>query len=117
MSLIDIMKEDCVMMDKTTILDDMGGFTRRWVEGAPFKAAIVKDSSMAARVAEKEGVTELYTITVDKGITLEFHDAFKRVKDGATFRITSNIVDSETPYVSSFQIGQVTAERWNLPNG
>jgi hypothetical protein len=108
------MKDDVVMMDKVTVSDGIGGVIRQWTEGAAFKAAIVKDSTLAARVAEREGVTEVYTVTVDKGIELDFHDVFKRVKDGAIFRVTSNISDSETPTVSSFQIGQVTAERWTL---
>lgn len=114
MSLIDVMMDDVVMMDKTTVSDGMGGVIRQWSEGATFKAAVVKNSSLAARVAEKEGVTELYTVTVDKGVELDFHDVFMRVSDGAIFRVTSNIVDSQTPSVASFQIGQVTAERWTL---
>lgn len=114
MSLIDAMKDDMVMMDKITVSDGMGGVIRQWVEGATFKAAVVKDSTLAARVAEKQGVTEVYTVTVDKGIELDFHDVFKRVKDGMVFRVTSNVMDSETPVVASFQIGQVTAERWTL---
>ena len=114
MSLIDVMKVDVVMMDKTTTSDGMGGIIRQWTEGASFKAAIVKDSTLAARVAEKEGVTELYTITTDKDIVLDYHDVLKRLSDGAVFRVTSNAVDSQTPSVASFQIGQVTAEKWVL---
>lgn len=114
MSLIDVMMEDCTMLDKRTVSDGLGGFTTEWVDGAEFRAAIVKDSTMAARVAEKQGVTELYTVTVDKGLSLQYHDVFRRQSDGAIFRVTSNIVDSETPSVATFQIGQVTAERWEL---
>lgn len=114
MSLIDVAKVDVVMMDKITAPDGMGGIVRVWTEGAPFRAAIIKDSTLAARVAEKEGVTELYTVTVDGDIELDYHDVFKRVSDGAVFRVTSNIADSKTPSVASFQIGQVTAERWVL---
>lgn len=114
MSLIDVAKVDVVMVDKITAPDGMGGIVRVWAEGAPFRAAIVKDITLAARVAEKEGVTELYTVTVDKGIELDYHDVFKRVSDGAVFRVTSNVTDSKTPSVASFQIGQVTAERWVL---
>lgn len=114
MSLIDVMMEDCVMLDKTTVSDGLGGFDYNWVEGAAFQAAVVKNTSMEARAAEKQGVTELYTVTVAKGIPLDFHDVFRRIKDGAVFRVTSNITDSETPSVASFQIGQVTAERWTL---
>lgn len=114
MSLIDVMMEKCVMQDKRTVPDGLGGFTYEWVDGAPFSAAVVKDSTLAARVAEKQGVSEVYTVTVAKGIPLEFHDVFKRLSDGFTFRVTSNITDRETPSVSTFQIGQVTAERWEL---
>lgn len=111
MSLIDVMKEECVMLDKRTVPDGMGGFVPEWVDGAPFMAAIVKDNTLAARVAEKQGVTELYTITVDKGLELDFHDVIRRLSDDALFRVTSNIADSETPSVATFQIGQVTAEK------
>ena len=114
MSLIDTMMVNCMMIDKTTASDGMGGFIDVWVDGAPFKAAVVKDSTLAARVAEKEGITEVYTVTVPKGVKLSFHDVFKRLEDGAIFRVTSNITDKETPSVSTFQIGQVTAERWQL---
>lgn len=114
MSLIDVMMEDCTMLDKRTVSDGLGGFTTQWVDGAEFRAAVVKDSTMEARVAEKQGVTELYTVTVDKGLTLQYHDVFRRQSDGAIFRVTSNIVDSKTPSVATFQIGQVTAERWEL---
>lgn len=114
MSLIDVMMEECVMMDKRTVPDGLGGFTHEWQEGAPFRAAVIKDSTLAARVAEKQGVTEVYTVTVDKGLALQYHDVFRRVSDGYTFRVTSNITDSETPTVATFQIGQVSAERWEL---
>ena len=114
--LIDTMKEACTMLDKRTVADGLGGFTTAWTDGATFDAAIIKDSSMQARVAEKQGVTEVYTVTVDKSLPLVYHDVFRRNRDGATFRVTSNIIDSKTPAVASFQFGQVTAERWDLPS-
>lgn len=114
MSLIDVMMDDCVMLDRRTVPDGMGGFVHEWTEGANFRAAVVKDNTLAARVAEKQGVSEVYTVTVDKGLTLEYHDVFRRLSDGYVFRVTSNIKDSETPTVATFQIGQVTAERWEL---
>ena len=114
MSLIDVMMEKCVMLDKRTVSDGLGGFSTEWVEGATFNAAVVKNNTLEARIAEKEGVSELYTVTVDKGLMLQFHDVFKRLSDQQIFRVTSNIKDSETPTVASFQIGQVTAERWAL---
>ena len=112
--LIDVFKTDCVMMDKKSVPDGIGGFEHIWEEGAPFEAAIVKNNTMQARIAEKEGVTELYTVTFSKTLPLEFHDVFKRLSDGAIFRVTSNVTDSTTPSVATFQFGQVNAERWVL---
>lgn len=114
MSLIDVMMTDCHMMDKLSKPDGLGGFTTGWTEGAPFKASITKTNTTEAKIAEKQGVTELYTVTVQKGLPLEYHDVFKRDSDGLTFRVTSNINDSETPKTASFQIGQVSAERWDI---
>lgn len=109
--------EKCVLMDRRSVPDAFGTFAGyQWVDGAEFDAAIVKDSTMQARVAEKQGVTEVYTVTVYKGMPLQFHDVFRRLSDDAIFRVTSNVVDSQTPKRASFQIGQVTAERWVLPN-
>ena len=114
MSLIDVMMEECVMVDRRTVPDGIGGFNYEWVDGAQFRAAVIKNNSLEARVAEKQGVTELHTVTVDKGLVLQYHDVFRRLSDGLTFRVTSHIRDSETPSVATFQIGQVTAERWEL---
>lgn len=114
MKLYEEMMDTCAMMDRRTVPDGLGGFSYEWTQGAEFRAAVVKNNTLDARVAEKQGVTELYTVTVDKGVTLEFHDVFKRLRDSAIFRVTSNIHDSETPQRATFQIGQVTAERWEL---
>lgn len=116
MSLLDEMKTACVLLDKQTIPDGLGGFTREWVEGAEFQATIIKDSSIDARIAEKDGVTEVYTVVVNKGVPLEFHDVFKRLSDDQIFRVTSNIKDSEAPMRSTVQIGKVNAEKWVLPD-
>lgn len=114
MSLIDTMKETCQMMDKVSVPDGIGGFINSWRPGAEFQAAIVKDTSPEARIAEHDGVTELYTVTFSKDLPMEYHDVFVRKRDGATFRVTSNVNDSRTPKVATFQFGQVSAERWNL---
>jgi head-tail adaptor len=116
MSLITEAMTECTMLDKRTVPDGQGSYTQEWVDGAQFSAAIVKDSSMQARMAEKQGVSEVYTVTVNKGTPLDYHDVFRRDSDGSIFRVTSNITDSETPQRASFQIGQVTAEKWVLPS-
>lgn len=112
--LVDNFKVPCVMMERRTVSDGEGGFTTEWTEGASFDAAIVRDTTLAARVAEKEGVTNTYTVTTGKNASLDFHDVFKRLSDGQVFRVTSNADDMQTPDVASFSFMQTTAEEWRL---
>lgn len=117
MSLLDERMENCIMMDKTTIADGYGGYLTEWKEGAPFKSAIVLDSSMQARIAEQQGVTALYTVTTTKALNLQYHDVFKRVSDGKIFRVTSDGDDKYTPTSASLNMRQVSAEEWELTDG
>lgn len=114
MTLVESMMEDCTMIDKKTVEDDLGGFTTKWVDGAVFRAAVTKSRTIQTKIAEKQGVTEVYQITVKKGTPLAFHDVVRRNSDGAVFRIKSNIKDSETPEVAGLKLGVVDAERWEL---
>lgn len=115
MSLIDDYKTNCVLLDKKRQPDGEGGFYTEWVEGAKFLAAIVFNSSMEARIADKQGVTSLYTVTTEKNAVLEYHDVFKRLFDGKIFRVTSDGDDIQTPERAGFSFTQVTAEEYLLP--
>lgn len=115
MSLIDSFTSECVMLDKVTRPDGYGGIKPQWIEGAPFDAAITLDSSMQARIAEKDGVTALYTVTTKKNINLQYHFIFKRLTDGKIFRVTSDGDDKATPNVGNLNMRQVSAEEWSLP--
>lgn len=115
MSLLKQAMEDVVMLEKTRKEDGEGGFITTWHEGAMFKAAITYDTSMSARIAEKQGVTSTYTITTSKSARLEFHDVLKRLSDNKIFRVTSDGDDKFTPESSSLNMRQVTAEEWSLP--
>lgn len=115
MSLLSEAMETCVMLDRVTTPDGYGGKIDTWQDGAEFKAAIVFDSSMQARIAGVQNVTSLYTVTTPKSITLEYHDVFRR-PDGKIFRVTSDGDDKKTPASASLNMRQVTAEEWN-PNG
>lgn len=112
MSLLDEMMEEMVMMDKTRKPDGEGGFITKWVDGAHFNAAATFDTSMEARTAQAQGVKSLYTITTRKNTVLEYHDVFRRLRDGKVFRVTSDGDDRFTPKSSTLNMRQVTAEEW-----
>ena len=118
MSLLTEAMENCVMLNKVTHSDGYGGRVDTWQESDfVFDAAIVFDTSLEARRADKEGVTSLYTVTTTKSITMEYHDIFKRLRDGKIFRVTSDGDDKYTPASATLNMRQVTAEEWSLPNG
>lgn len=112
MSLLDRAYQEMVMLEKDRTPDGQGGFITKWREGAAFMAAITFDSSMQARIAKKQGVTSLYTVTTKRAAVLEYHDVFKRISDGKVFRVTSDGDDKATPDSADLNMRQVTAEEW-----
>lgn len=115
MSLLEEAMTKCVMLDKKTVPGGYGGFTSEWTEGAEFMAAVRFDTSMTAKIAEKQGVTSLYTIITSKAITLGFNDVIKRISDGKIFRVTSKGNDSKTPKSANLDMRTVSAEEWEIP--
>lgn len=114
--LLDSMMEQCRIMNHIREDDPYGSSVDTWQEGATFDATIIKNSTTEAIVAEKQGITEIFTVVVRKGFVLDYHDVFKRLSDGQIFRVTSNVTDSEAPNASTVKIAKVTAEKWVIPD-
>lgn len=103
----------CVIMDKITAQDGYGGYVTTWQEGAPFDAIITENGSLEASIAAVEQSTTFYGVKTARAVPLEYHTAFKRLKDGKTFRIK----DSEglkTPSFSAMDMKQLQAEEFEL---
>ncbi len=114
MSLLSVAMDTCVLLNKQTAPDGYGGYISTYVDGAEFLAAVSFDTSIEARVADKQGVTSLYTVTTSRAMTLEYHDVFRRVKDGKVFRVTSDGDDKYTPKTATLDMRVVTAEEWSV---
>lgn len=113
--LLEKQYEECVMFDKISQSDGYGAtLPPKWVEGAHFRAFCRFDNSMEARAAEKNGVTGLYTIITPEKVNLQYHDVFKRLRDGKIFRVTSDGDDFEPPKGSTIRAKYVSAEEWEL---
>ena len=118
MTLIESMMVDCVRLVLSSASDDLLGHHNEWTDGAPFRAAIIKqaisrDPPQPFPMAEQPVIKELYTVVVPTGTVLGAHEAFRRVSDGATFRVTGDARDTEAPAQSSVPIAKTTAERWD----
>lgn len=115
LNLLTQMMEECQILNHVRTDDAYGGYKEAWTPGTTFKAAIAKDSSPEQLVAEKEGVSEAFTVVVQKSFVLDYHDVFKRTSDNSIFRVTSRTMDSTAHPASTVKIAKVTAERWELP--
>ena len=70
---------------------------------------------MEARVAQSQGVKSMYTVTTKRNKVLEYHEVFRRERDGKLFRVTSDGDDKFTPDSATLDMRQVTAEEWEVP--
>lgn len=114
MSLLTEQMKTCVYMVKSKEPDGYGGYIDVYRDGAEFKAAIVLDSSLEARIANKEGFTDIYTIVTTKAIELQFNEIIKRAEDGKMFRVKSDGSDKKTPQSASLDMRVVSAELFKL---
>lgn len=117
MSLLEEAKKACVRLIQADSQESYGGYTSEFTTGEPFDAAIVYDSSTAARVASTHGVRDHYTVITDRDTVLSFHDLFQRVEDGKVFRVTTNGDENATPESAGLDMRAVRAEEWEVPNG
>lgn len=107
--------EDFVFLDRTHTNDGYGGTITTWTDGAAFQAAVVIDTSSEVVAAQAAGAKNVYRVSVDPSVRLEYHDVFRRVSDGQVFRVTSNSDDKKTPERASFRMAVCTAEEWVVP--
>ena len=115
MSLLDDFARTCVLMGKKRVPDGAGGYMVQWTEGAEFTNYQALDTSMEARIAEKQGVTSIYSALVRSDFPIEYNDYFKDKSTGLTYRVTSNPEEKVAPKSASFALKYFTAERKELP--
>ena len=115
MSLLDDFARTCVVMEKSRQPDGESGYITTWSEGLEFTNYQALDTSMQARIAEKQGVTSVYSALVRSDLPIENNDYFKDKTTGLTYRVTSNPEDKVAPKSASFALKYFTAERKELP--
>lgn len=115
MSLVDISKENYILLKSVSVPDGRGGKRKSWVDGDIFKAAITYNNSLDAKKAQTLGVKDLYTVTTTKDINLKYHDVFRSEINGDIFRVTTKGDYNKTPKPAGLNMRQVDAEEWTLP--
>lgn len=115
MSLLNDFARECALMEKSRVSDGAGGYITTWSEGAHFRNYQALDTSMEARRAEKEGVTSVYSVLVEKAVPIEYGDYFKDMETGETYRVTSEPADKQAPRSSTLPLKFFTAEKKAVP--
>lgn len=114
MSLIDEYSHKCRRLIKTASPDGEGGTNSRYKAGESFSCAIVYDTSLEARKADKDGVNDNYVVTTDKSVELVHGDVFQRLSDEQVFFVTTDWYENQTPASATLNMRQVQAKRWKL---
>lgn len=114
MSLLDDFARECVLMEKQRMPDGAGGYIVTWTEGARFKNYQALNTSTEAVIAERQGVSAIYSALVDKSVPIEYGDYFKDMSTSKTYRVTSDPEDKVAPKSASMPLKYFTAERKEL---
>ena len=112
--LLDDYGRKCVLLEKTNVPDGFGGYETVWKDGIEFQNYQTLESSMEARIAEKQGVTSVYNALVKRDLPIEYHSVFRDETTKQTYRVTSDPSDSQAPKSASFDLKFFTVERWAL---
>lgn len=115
MSLLNDFSRPCVLLDKTTRQDGEGGYITQWTEGATFDNYAALNTSTEAVIAERQGVSAIYTGLVKKDVPIAYGDYYRDTTTGQVYRVTSNPADKVAPASASFDLKSFTAERTELP--
>lgn len=115
-TLMDEYNSGCVLLNRRTVRDGVGGYKTEWTEGVAFEAAWEYEDAPEITVAEQQGVERTYRIYVDKTLELEYHDAFRRINNGQIYRVTNPGTDRHTPSFSLLNKRLIEVEKWALPS-
>ena len=114
-TLMDQYSIECVTLNKQRTDDPLGGYIITWTDGMHFSAAWEFQSAPEMTVAEQQGVSRVYRIYVPKELDLDYHEVFRRVDNGQTYRVTNPGTDRHTPATSRLNRRLIEVERWDLP--
>ena len=115
MTLLDEMKVACVRLIAEETPDGLGGRTVTWREGAAFEVALVPKRAGEGAEAQKRVSAARYVALTDPASALSYGDVFRRVADGATFRVAAACPEARTSETSCLDCAWAECERWEMP--
>lgn len=114
MSLFRSALTPCRRMVEQRTADGEGGFLTTWTEGVEFSAAITLERAGEATSDPARRPKNIYNVLTRTDTQLHYHDVFRRMSDGKTFRVNCESTQRRTPERAAFQAVWVTAEDWEV---
>lgn len=106
--------DEFVVLNRVLMPDGIGGQKYSIIEGLTFKALAILNISLQGEVAEKQGVTGIYTFAYPKNLTIPPRTILRRIEDGKIFRTTDKD-GNPTPNISSLDMKVTRLEDYTLP--
>ena len=107
--------EEFVVVNIILTDDGYGGQAYRIVEGLHFNAVLILGNSIQAEIAQKQGVTGIYTLAYPKSLDIPARTVIRRIKDGKYLR-TIELDGNPMPDESSIEVKVTRAEDYTLPD-
>lgn len=103
-----------VVLNRNITSDGFGGQEYTTVEGLSFEGVLILNTSIEGQIAQKQGVTGIYTFAYPKNLNIPPKTILRRVKDGKIFR-TTDIDGVPTPDMSTLDMKTTRLEDYTLP--
>lgn len=103
-----------VVLNRNLTSDGLGGQEYTIVEGLSFEGVLILNTSIEGQIAQKQGVTGIYTFAYPKSLTIPPKTILRRIKDGKIFR-TTDIDGVPTPDMSTLDMKTTRLEDYTLP--
>lgn len=103
-----------VVLNRNLTSDGLGGQEYTIVEGLSFEGVLILNTSIEGQIAQKQGVTGIYTFAYPKNLNIPPKTILRRVKDGKIFR-TTDIDGVPTPDMSTLDMKTTRLEDYTLP--
>ena len=109
--MMESMAHECVLLEPRSHESDEGGYVTTWTDGVKFKTYPALDTSMEARIAEKQGETRMYSVNAPQDVPIRMGDFYRDETNGDIFHVTSNPDEKYTPKISTLGLKFFTAEK------
>lgn len=111
MALSDFYK-DITFLNKISQSDGLGGIEFVYIDGVSFKGVITRESNIQTRIAEREGLKAIYTLSTSKNIQIDFGDLIKC--ENKVYKVVSIKNELQTPSFSSLDLQQYELEKYEI---